>query len=913
MTRHGSRLTRLALVLLAACSVATAAGPRLDGSLADHATALVVQPRSVATVAVDGGSLRVSAGSLRVLADRGFAETFLQLDGVRLTPGSRYLVLQGTRPLVAVVADSGGRVNGRFATGAARQGWKGLSPALAERLERPLGALDVVAVSGKAAAGRVAALAKDDPGYFDWTPLCPAEGSPDGARFGEATVSEYQGFSYLSVFGSGVEPLAAVTLRANGVDVGTVTADDFGFVWADASAGTPPGGGDPSTGFPGAMFELPAALLPVSSIAAVELVVGGQAALAGDFASPCVEEPPMPVEAGSVMLCDSSSTWRFGWFDWAIFDDGLEVATFGAFGLDAGAVVEVAVDGVEVGSGTVFDDGSLWLAFSSAPGGEELPLPAEVLPLSGTEEVVASVGGAAVLSGTPDTLCSWPEPVESGSTPLCFGDGGTDPRLAWAEVGWTVYSEGTEELWLWAYGLDAATQVGVTVDGTALGPFGTDDWGYLWVGLSSNPAPGQGTLPDAIRPVAEIDAVTLDLAGAVVAEGSFSEPCQPPLPPVPVSSGWTSLCPLAGGPDVGWGDIGWAVYDNGLEEMWLSAWGFAAGDGVTLTVDGHDLGVFTADEWGGLYLSFSSDPAAGAQLPLPDEIRPLDGMDLVGLAVDGAVALAGSFSQPCTPEPPPEPVATGYTQLCPQGASLASGDVYWAVWEDGLEELSVSAYSLPAGTSLELVVDGASLGTFTTDSWGYLFLSFASEPRWEGQLTLPAEVRPLAEVDVVLLRDAAGAAVVAGSFAEPCSVQPEYQGSTTGLCGGDGTGFGVAGWWTAAVNGQQVAEGVDLMLWPEDAAASFEVVIDGVDVGAPVVQEWWPGTLVLSLGTLAPLPVPPELEPVSAIDVVQVLGADGAVVYQGSFSNPCARQYDEPMPFAAVANTLQRSVRKAVR
>ena len=56
----------------------------------------------------------------------------------------------------------------------------------------------------------------------------------------------------------------------------------------------------------------------------------------------------------------------------------------------------------------------------------ELPLPPEVLPLSDTQEVALTAGGMILLSGTPNTACAWPGPVEMGATPLCFDDPG-DP------------------------------------------------------------------------------------------------------------------------------------------------------------------------------------------------------------------------------------------------------------------------------------------------------------------------------------------------------------------------------------------------------------------------------------------------------------------------------------------------------
>jgi hypothetical protein len=408
----------------------------------------------------------------------------------------------------------------------------------------------------------------------------------------------------------------------------------------------------------------------------------------------------------------------------------------------------------------------------------ELPLPPEVLPLSDTQEVALTAGGVILLSGTPNTVCAWPGPVEMGATPLCFDDPG-DPATGGpsGEVGWAVYTEDVEELWVWASGLEPSTAYGLTVDGHPLGSFPSDDWGSLWVAFSTTGASGQLPLPEEVRPVSTIDQVALDRAGTVVGSGSFGDPCTPPPPPMPVESGSTLLCPL--------------------------------------------------------------------------------------------------------------------------GAQPASGDVYWSVWDDGYEELYISAYFLVAGAEYELVVNGFSLGGFAADDWGYLFASFASDPQWDGQLPLPAEIRPVSAIDAVELRDATGGAVAAGSFSSPCTDTVVISGSSTGLCGGDGAVYGMGSWWTASLAGTTVAQGIDILLWPPDSSIVYRAVIDGVEVGE-LEPRPWEGSLMLSLGTSAPRPVPPELEPVEGIDLVQVLTADGTVAYQGSFSEPCTPDGGDPGPLSGL-------------
>jgi hypothetical protein len=764
--RTCASLAAIILALTAAGPVLAASGLELEGRLSDAASASVLHPGTTVTLPAGDGRVSVTTGTLRAIADRSAETATLELAGQGLQPEARYLLVAGTTPLLGFAADGAGRASARFLAGPPRPGWQSLPPVVLERVETFRGTLRVVPTA------RQALTKNGDGSYFDWTYLC----SDDASRQGETSVAEVDGYSYFSASGSGLEPGATVTLRADGIEVGTVTADEWGSVWIDAAAGDWPW--PPGPPVPGALFELPEALLPVSEIEAVELLVGGAAVLAGNFASPCMEEPPMPVDAGSIQLCDPDSAWSSGWFDWALFDSGLEVANLYAFGLERGIAVDVVVDGIAIGTGAVLDDGSLWLSFSSAPMQGELPLPPEVLPLSDTQEVALTAGGMILLSGTPNTACAWPGPVEMGATPLCFDDPG-DPATGGpsGEVGWAVYGEGVEELWVWASGLEAVTEYGLTIDGTGLGTYLTDDWGSLWLGFSTTGASGQ--------------------------------------------------------------------------------------------------------------------------LPLPEDVRPVSGIDQVALDRDGTVVGSGSFSEPCTPPPPPMPVESGSTLLCPQGTAPSSGDVYWSVWDDGYEELYVSAYFLAAGSAYELVIDGFSLGSFTADDWGYLFASFASELQWDGQLLLSPEIRPVSGIDVVELRDAGGGAVAGGSFSSPCTEMPTFSGASTGLCGSDGVMYGMGSWWIASLAGTTVAEGIDILLWPPDSSVSYHAVIDGVEVGE-LEPRPWEGSLTLSLGTSAPRPVPPELEPVEGIDLVQVLTADGAVAYEGSFSEPCTPEGGDPGPLSGL-------------
>ncbi len=886
----------LALVWLASpmAGAASSQGPRLTGNLSNAGQAAVLAPQSnVSIVLGPEGRVTLTAGLARGLTDRRQQATVLGVNGFGLEPGGRYMVLAGSSPVASFTADDNGRNRTNLFAGTLPAQVKGRSCPAVSKLSTPHQALRVVPL----ATGYASTKDGTDPAgdYFDWTPLCGAENT-----YGETSVSEAadQSWAYFTVWGGGLTAGTTYTWRANGVDIGSVVADDWGNVWADAAAGEPPWG---MPDRPAAMFVLPEQLQPVSGIAAVELAVATTVALAGNFAEPCMEEPPWPVEAGSIALCNDGTFRPWGYFDWVIFDNGLQAATLSAYELEPGIEVSVALNDVAAGTVTVGADGSLWIAYSSEPGTGELPLPAEVLPVSGVTEVVVADGdGQALLSGTPDGAgCGWIEPIESGWTSLCPLDGGTpDPAgRFYGDVGWSKYDSGLEELWVSAYGLEPSTEHSLVVDGFTAGTFTSDEWGNLWVTFSSEPAyPWQLPLPAEMSPVNDVDDVSLDVGGTPVMAGSFTEPCQPPLPPPPVAEGWTWLC-AADATTWSGGDVGFTVYEDAREEMWVNVYGLAANAEASLTIDGFGVGVFTTDAWGSLYLSFSSDPYTG-QLPLPEEIQPLVEMDQVVITVADVVVLSGSFMSPCEPPIPPMP-EMGYTSLCPLASQPIAGDVLWTVWPDGLEELTIMVYPLfgigtppAAEATYSLVVDGHDLGTFTTDASGSLYLFFSSDPQWEGQLQLPEELRPVSDVDAVELRDSSATAILAGSFSDPCTIDITYETAFTGLCTGDGTQLGVAGWWTSELFGIPLDEGIEIMAWPADPNATYSVEIDGVAVGTMWTQEWWPGTVILTLSNQAGVVIPPELLPLSSVDVVKVLDGTGATVMEGSFTSPCASGFD---------------------
>jgi hypothetical protein len=315
-------------------------------------------------------------------------------------------------------------------------------------------------------------------------------------------------------------------------------------------------------------------------------------------------------------------------------------------------------------------------------------------------------------------------------------------------------------------------------------------------------------------------------------------------------------------------------------------------------VDGNDLGEFAASEWGEIHLWFSSDPDGGRgnhqgmdALPLPDQIRPVSSIDLVSLvSADGTPVVAGSFVNGCDDVPePPQPIDEDFTDLCPATDAMAAGNVGWLVWDDGTEQLMVSASPLEPSASYQIMVDGVDLGFFDANEGGSLWVDFSSNPVFEGQVQLPPEVQPVTSIDVVQIFDAQGTLIVAGSFSEPCSMEWNFESDGTGLCDGEGSQGGDSWWWVSTLNGQVIEENLVVVFWETEEGMTYSVEVDGINLGEMTPFEIWDGYVsVLNLGTFGDAPIPDELSPISGIDNVQILDGDGQVVVSGSYSDPCS-------------------------
>jgi len=617
-----------------------------------------------------------------------------------------------------------------------------------------------------------------------------------------------------------------------------------------------------------------------------------------------------------------------------------EMMSVFAMGLDPAAEYIVYADGIEIGPlGSDFFGGYFLIAGNSWDA--DVPIPEELGSVMDISEVQVLSGGTVVLSGDFDQPCDGGDPgddddddddsiVDSGYIEIC-GAGDSAGYMNGGELDWIVYADGTQTAFLCASGASAGAAVTVLFDSVEVGNVPADDWGGIWASFSTDPFADEYPLPDTVLPLDELGQVDLVEGGAVFASGVAGEECEWVDPPEPQEMDFTGLCPLDADSTAA-GETGWITWDDGVEEFWVYAYGLDAGSDYALVVDGVDLGIHTAGDFGEIdlfYSSLSDDGRRGGYgpmdnggygecLPLPEELSPVSSIDMVAFLSGEAAVVQGSFVNDCEIPEPPMPIDEDYTNLCPVDAdSFASGETGWLVWDDGVEEFWVYAAGLEVGDAYDLIVDGNDLGSYTAGEWGEIWLYFSSDPgngyRGNGHgkdgnigsvLPLPAELSPVSAIDVVALF-AGDAVVVQGSFSEGCDLPepPELiDEDFTELCpaGEDGRQGETA--WQIWDDG---TESLQVVLYQADAGASYGIRIDGEEYGSFTADD---GGMLWVAFSSTPLfdneiPLPPELQPVSGTDVVEIYDAAGDLVASGSYSDPCGMDWEYENGYTNLCST----------
>ncbi len=585
--------------------------------------------------------------------DDGRQDAVVEADGVE--PGAEVTVLFDGVAVGTAVADEGGSVWLCLSTEACC----GMLP-LPEAV-LPLSAVEHVSVEVAGSAvlegmeGETCDGGWEPPALLEsaQTPLCPS--GPGIMAAGLAGWDRWDdGNEDFWIVASGLTPGAAYTVTVDGTSF-EVTAGDWGGLDLMLSTDPDTFGGEP----------LPDALSPVASVDQVAVASSDAAVMEGRFSDPCDGTggggvPPTPSDAAATPLCPEEGGTAWGVAGWAVFDDP-EGEAFGvaADGLEPGGTYALDIDGRVVGSYTADDAGTLILDFCTDPDtlGCSAPMPDAVGPVAAID-VVRLVGsdGSAVLSGSFSDPCDgtggWtpPTPVDMDQTPLCAADGGDAMGVA----GWTVFENPDAEAFgVFASGLEPGIAYRLVVNGTDAGSWTADSWGEVMIDLCTDPDTlgCSEPLPDALSPVSAIDTVALvGPAGEAVVAGSFSEPCDP-------SSGGgggfdadadvTGLCDAAMGLETG--QAGWTRTEgedgSAEEQIGVVYIPFSGGGTYTVVIDGVTAGTMDASFGvGELVLSSTGWPN-----PLPPELSPVDGIDVVQiLDENGSVVAEGSFSNPCS-------------------------------------------------------------------------------------------------------------------------------------------------------------------------------------------------------------------------------------------------------------------------
>ncbi|MFH1177214.1 MAG: hypothetical protein V1750_07385 [Acidobacteriota bacterium] len=367
---------------------------------------------------------------------------------------------------------------------------------------------------------------------------------------------------------------------------------------------------------------------------------------------------------------------------------------------------------------------------------------------------------------------------------------------------------------------------------------------------------------------------------------------------------WTPLCGASGTRLKGEASV---LHDEKVQLVFVAASGLLPGESYQILANGLQLGAAVADSWGYLSLEASSDPGRPGSVPLPEALKPVEGVDAVAIAAGSEAVLSGSFSNPCQPIFP-TPVAWGNTTLCATSAdSLAMGSFDYVIYDDGLQEATLYGRTLPPGQSVTVTLNGVAVTTASVDEFGSLWLYFSSA-NGAGGLPLPPEVLPLDHVDEVAV-SAGGEAILRGSASHPCDPGYPYNpiaSARTGLCpeAADLAAGQVA--WLLFSNAEELV--VNAFGLP--AAQAVTLVVDGSSYGTYQTDEF--GSLILDFSTLpiaewGQLPLPEGLSPVSEIDRVSLMSGDSGALVSGSFSSPCVEDVPEPVEWGSILLCLAES------
>ena len=294
-------------------------------------------------------------------------------------------------------------------------------------------------------------------------------------------------------------------------------------------------------------------------------------------------------------------------------------------------------------------------------------------------------------------------------------------------------------------------------------------FGNLKIEFSSRASSNHVPLPAALNPVTGIKHVEVrDASDSVVLQGDFGVAAGGGGQFVEKKANLvsTGVLPQANGEAR-------VEVEPDRQEFEVRADGLTPGVAYQIIVDGVSIGARTAqsdsDNQGFFRVKFRSD--GGGDLPLPASIMPVTSIAHVELRNPaGQVVLQGDF-QAGAGEPGDDDGGGGggggggqsvdkEVDLSNTGVEPgAEGEVRIRL-DGSREELEIRLEELDGNASYTIIIDGFTLGSFTTDSDGEIRLEFDTN---DGQPP-PAQLRPVTNIRHVEIRNLAGQVVLTGDL-----------------------------------------------------------------------------------------------------------------------------------------------------
>lgn len=336
--------------------------------------------------------------------------------------------------------------------------------------------------------------------------------------------------------------------------------------------------------------------------------------------------------------------------------------------------------------------------------------------------------------------------------------------------------------------------------------------------------------------------------------------------------GFVRITLQAAGADSDAGGFAAVVFeDDGKHQaLHIAAHGLEGRSAFSLFIDGLLLDTFTTSPGGTFEALYESTPKGSHRL-LPAASTPVSKIKLLELKdAAGQVLLVGRFASSGGGETFEKEFVLHPTDLDPDAAGTAKVHVETENGTTTEQRLELVVENLAPTTSFRLLVDGAELGTFTSDAFGKATVIFSSDPQ-TGEWPLPAGLS-LEDVTLIEVRDSNGMVVLTSAGAPLCNRSLTL--TSTGLI--------------PAASGQ-VAETtcVPLTLQIQVSGVTprtlFLAKVDGHLAGAIDTDDSGMGRLELSSSPSGcELLLPSSIDPITG-KLVEITNEAGAVILSGMF------------------------------